>query len=252
MSRRGAAFPAGSRGFASGLFALALLFLAAIAGLAWVGMGIVASERWPIRWLELDGSFQRVSAEQLRSSLSSRLGTSFFTIDLQALHEAAASSAWVSDVRVQKLWPDTIRVSVGEYTPVAHWNRGRLISQEGEIFTVPEADELQGLPWLSGPDERLSELLRHWVGFNERLLPLGLEISRLTLDGRGAWSLELDNGTQVRLGRDATVERLQRLLASWETLSRMREVQPQEVDLRYTNGLAVAWPRPVERVASQN
>jgi cell division protein FtsQ len=252
VSFRAVAHPARCRGFATGLFALALLFLAVVAGIVWIGMGIVASERWPIRWLELDGNFQRVSAEQLRSSLSSRLGTNFFTVDLHGLHEAAASSAWVSDVRVQKMWPDTIRVSVDEYTPVAHWNNGRLISQEGEIFAVPEADEIQGLPWLSGPDERLPDLLRHWVGFNERLLPLGLEITRLTLDGRGAWSLELDNGTQVRLGRDATAERLQRLLASWETLSRMREVQPQEVDLRYTNGFAVAWPQPLERVAKQN
>jgi cell division septal protein FtsQ len=48
----------------------------------------------------------------------------------------------------------------------------------------------------------------------------------------------------VRLGRESTVERLQRLLASWETLMRQQDVPPVDVDLRYTNGFAVQWPQP--------
>lgn len=231
------------RGFAGGTLALLLLFLLTAAGFAWVSMGIVASERWPIRWLEINGAFQRVSAEQLRASLASRVGSSFFTVDLQGLHEAAARNAWVAEVRVQKQWPDTVRVDVEEFVPVAHWNSGRLLSGDGEPFAVPEADEIQGLPWLEGPEDRLDEVLETWVGFDAMLMPLGLDITRLALDGRGAWSLELDNGTRVQLGRDSTVERLQRLLASWETLTRQKQAQPAAVDLRYTNGFAVLWPQ---------
>jgi cell division protein FtsQ len=233
-----------SLGYVSGMLTLVLLFLLTAAGFAWVSMGIVTNERWPIRWLEINGSFQRVSAEQLRAGLASRIGSSFFTVDLQALHEAASRSAWVSAVRVQKVWPDTIRVDVLEYVPMAHWNEGQLISSAGLPFTVPDADGLQGLPWLEGPEGRLDEVLTAWVGFDEMLLPLGVEVRRLRLDPRGAWSMELSNGTQVALGRDATVERLQRLLASWDTLMNGREVAPAAVDLRYTNGFAVSWPPP--------
>ena len=56
----------GSKGFASSMLAVIALFLVAVGGIAWVSMGIVANDRWPIRWLELNGAFQRVSAEQLR------------------------------------------------------------------------------------------------------------------------------------------------------------------------------------------
>lgn len=231
------------RGFAGGTLFLLLLFLLTAAGFAWVSMGIVTSERWPIRWLEINGAFQRVSAEQLRASLASRVGSSYFTVDLLGLHEAAARNAWVAKVRVQKQWPDTVRVDIEEFVPVAHWNRGQLLSGAGEPFAVPEADEIQGLPWLEGPEGRLDEVLETWVGFDAMLMPLGLDITRLALDGRGAWSLELDNGTRLQLGRDSTVERLQRLVASWETLTRQKQAAPAAVDLRYTNGFAVLWPQ---------
>jgi cell division protein FtsQ len=229
------------RGSASSLLVVVILFLATLAVIAWVSMGIFTSERWPIRWLEINGAFQRVSAEQLRASLSSEVGSSFFTVDLQNLHAAADRISWVSSVQVQKQWPDTIRVTVREYEPVAHWNHGQLVAANGELFAVPEADEIQGMPWLEGPEARLEEVLQTWVGLDEMLMPLGLEIAQISLDGRGAWSLQLDNGTQVQLGRDSTVERLQRLLASWERLTQEREAPPVDVDLRYTNGFAVAW-----------
>jgi cell division protein FtsQ len=235
-----------NRGFASGMLAVIALFLLATGGAAWVSMGIVANDRWPIRWLELNGDFQRVSAEQLRASISPLINDSFFTIDLQELNDAAARISWVSLVRVQKNWPDTVTVTIEEFTPIAHWNRGQLISQKGEPFSVPESDEIQGLPWLRGPQGRLDEVLRSWAEFSELLVPLGLEISSMALDNRGAWSMELSNGTHVQLGRDSALERLHRLLASWDSLMFEKPAPPQDIDLRYTNGFAVMWSQHLD------
>ena len=231
-----------SRGFASGMLTLIVLFLASAGGIAWVGMGIVAPDRWPVRWLEVNGEFQRVSAEQLRASLSSEMDSSFFTVDMLGLKQAAGRISWVSSVQVQKIWPDTVTVTVAEYEPVAHWNTGKLISRQGEPFRVPEADELQGLPWLQGPESRLDDVLSTWVRLDESLSSLGLEVANLSLDGRGSWSLELNNGTQVYLGRNSMEERLERLLSSWDALMEEQEVPPQDIDLWYTNGFAVMWP----------
>ncbi len=236
-----------SRGFTSGLLAVVILFFAAMAGLAWVCMGIVASDRWPIRWLEINGTFQRVSAEQLRATLTPQIHSSFFTIDLRKLGDTASGISWVSSVQIHKKWPDTVSVAIEEYDPVAHWNRGRLISSKGQPFKVPEADELQGLPWLQGPEVRLAEVLETWVEFNDLLMPLGLEIEQLELDQRGAWSMVLVNGTHVHLGRDSAAERLQRLLGSWNSLMREQPAPPQDIDLRYTNGFAVMWPQRLQR-----
>jgi cell division septal protein FtsQ len=61
--------------------------------------------------------------------------------------------------------------------------------------------------------------------------------------------MELDNGTRVQLGRDATSERLKRLIASWEPLVRRKGQAPMDIDLRYSNGFAVLWPQHSERNA---
>ncbi len=231
-----------SRGFSHGLLTILLLFMMASAGFAWVSMGIVARDRWPIRWLEINGSFQRVSAEQLRASLTPLVSSSFFTLDLQALRDAADRNSWVSAIKVQKRWPDTVVVEVEEFVPFAHWNRGQLISSRGEAFSVPEADGLRGLPWLYGPEDRLDQVLKHWTEFNDELAPAGLEIQQMTLDQRGSWSMVLNNGTSVHLGRDAAWERLQRLMSGWDALLQGQMAPPRDVDLRYTNGFAVLWP----------
>lgn len=227
----------------SGLMTISLLFMLVTAVFAWVGMGIVARDRWPIRWLEINGSFQRVSAEQLRASLTPLISSSFFTIDLQILRDAADRISWVSTVQVQKRWPDTIVVKVEEFVPFAHWNRGQLIASSGEAFFVPDADGMQGLPWLSGPQDQLGRVLKNWTKFNDELLSAGLEIQQITLDQRGAWSMVLNNGTSVRLGRDTAWERLQRLMKGWDALLQGQRAPPRNVDLRYSNGFAVLWPQ---------
>jgi cell division protein FtsQ len=237
---------AGNRGFVSGLLPVIVLFLVAVGGITWVSMGIVANDRWPIRWLDLNGAFQRVSAEQLRGSITPLINESFFTIDLQELRDATSRISWVSAVRVQKRWPDKIVVTIEEFVPIAHWNRGQLISEKGETFSVREADGIQGLPWLQGPQERLDEVLSNWTEFSDLLVPKGLEISQLKLDRRGAWAMQLSNGTHLQLGREAARERLQRLLASWDSLMQEKAAPPQDIDLRYTNGFAVSWPQDLD------
>ena len=232
-----------SRGFSQGVLVILLLFIMSVAGFVWVSAGIVTRDRWPIRWLEINGSFQRVSAEQLRASLLPLVSSSFFTIDLQTLRDATDRNSWVSTVQVHKRWSDTVVVTVEEFVPFAHWNQGQLISSRGEAFTVPDADEIQGLPWLSGPQDQLGQVLKNWTIFNDELLSAGLEIQHMTLDQRGSWSIVLNNGTGLHLGRDAVWERLQRLMAAWDVLLQGQMGPPSDVDLRYTNGFAVLWPR---------
>jgi cell division protein FtsQ len=111
------------------------------------------------------------------------------------------------------------------------------------VFSVPDADEIQGLPWLQGPDERVDQVLASWSLFDSMLDPAELEIEQLTLDQRGAWSMRLNKGTRLQLGRDHPAERLERLMSSWQTLRSEQALPPVLVDLRYSNGFAVHWPK---------
>ncbi|MFB3078641.1 MAG: cell division protein FtsQ/DivIB, partial [Lysobacterales bacterium] len=168
------------------------------------------------------------------------------------LRDAADRNSWVSTVQVLKRWPDTVVVNVEEFVPFAHWNRGQLISSRSEAFSVPDADGIQGLPWLSGPQDQLGQVLKNWIKFNDELVSAGLEIQQMTLDQRGSWSMVLNNGTRVHLGRNAAWKRLQRLMSGWDALLQGQMAPPRDVDLRYSNGFAVLWPQGAGRTGNDS
>ena len=243
------AFRHRSLGFSVGVIVILMLFLFASAGVAWVYTGMIAQERWPIRWIEIDGPFERVSAEQVRARLTPLVKGSFFTVEPGFMRETASEMAWVSAVEVRKNWPDTIQVTVREHTPVAHWINGQLLAADGQGFSVPAADDMQGLPWLSSPENQLDLVVENWRKFDDALLDIGQEIERLTLDARGSWSVRLSGGTEVRFGKSDVFENLDTLVSTWAELMQGRELPPISIDLRYTNGFAVLWPQIMDKIA---
>ncbi len=235
-------------GFSAGVVVILLLFLFASAGVAWVYAGMIAQERWPIRWVEIDGPFKRVSAEQVRARLTPLVEGSFFTVEPVFMRDTASEMAWVSAVSVRKSWPDTIQVTIHEHTPVAHWINGQLLAANGQQFNVPAADEIQGLPWLSSPESQLHLVFENWKRFDDALLNIGQEIEHLSLDARGSWSARLSGGTEVRFGKGDVFEKLDTLVSTWAGLMQGQDLPPVSIDLRYTNGFAVLWPQNMDKI----
>jgi cell division protein FtsQ len=247
--KRKQALRQGKQRFSAGVLVTLLMFVFASVGVVWVYTGMIAQDRWPIRWLEIDGPFERVSAEQVRSSLTPLVKGSFFTVDTRFMRETINDMPWVSYVTVKKSWPDTIQVTIHEHTPVVHWVNGYLLDAKGQRFIVPSADEIQGLPWLESPQAQLDIVFGNWNRFDDALLVIGQQIERLTLDPRGSWSARLSGGTKVRLGKGDIFKNLDMLVSTWAGLMQGQAMPPVSVDLRYTNGFAVLWPQNIDSVA---
>lgn len=239
----------GNMGFSAGVVVTLLLFVCAGGGVAWVYTGMIAQERWPIRWLQIDGPFERVGAEQVRASLTPLVAGSYFKVATDDMRDKAEEMPWVSAASVQKSWPDTVRVTIHEYMPVAHWVEGQLLATSGERFNVPAADDMQGLPWLAGPDNQLQLVFKNWKEFDDKLESIGQQVERLTLDPRGSWSARLSGGTEVRFGKGDVFKTLDMLVSTWSDLMRDRPLPPVSIDLRYTNGFAVLWPNGMDAIA---
>ena len=217
----------------------ALLVLVAV----WLSTGLLASDRWPIQWLQVDGQFQRISAEQVRSQVLSDAGTGFFAVDLKAVKQAAEALPWVATAEVRKQWPDTIHIRILEHRPVARWGDAAMVSDRGQRFDVPGAGRLQGLPMLDAPDKQFETTIEHWQSFREQLQRIGADVDTVALSERGAWDLRLNNGIRVRLGRDQVQARLNRLVAAYPILRAEADARlPEVIDLRYSNGFSVKWP----------
>jgi len=239
----------GSQGFSTGVALIMVLFVLAVTGVVWVYNGMIAQERWPIRWLEIDGPFERVSAEQVRAKLAPLVSGSFFTVNTRVIREMASEMPWVASVSVQKTWPDTVQLTIHEHTPVVHWVDDYLLDASGTPFSVPAADEIQGLPWLESPQGQLELVFENWKKFDDKLGQIGQQIDRLTLDPRGSWSARLSGGTEVKFGKGDVFKNLDMLVSTWSGLMQGQPLPPVSIDLRYTNGFAVLWSKNIDAIA---
>ncbi len=221
------------------LLALALLALIA-AGVLFLPAEL--DRRWPARWIELEGSFKRVSAEQLRAHLAPQIqGRGLFLLDLDPLRVRAEQLPWVASAELRKRWPESLVLSITEHDPVARLVDGQLVSADGRLFRIAGGHAIQGLPLLDGAPERAPEMLQRYREFGAALAGTGLVIEGLRLSERGGWFVNVVGGMELRVGREQPARRLRRLAAAYPLLNVGTGRVPERIDLRYANGFAIKW-----------
>ena len=75
----------------------------------------------------------------------------------------------------------------------------------------------------------------------ELLVPTGLKIAELQRDSLGVWYLDTAPGLRMVIGRDQISEKIRRFNLVWAAGLNKYVKNIAAVDLRYPNGLAVAW-----------
>lgn len=206
--------------------------------------GWFASQRWPVRKIELRAEYSHVSAEQIRAAVANHLGKGFFAVRLAEVQKAISELPWVERVEARKQWPDTLRLTVYERQPFARWGESRLLSRTGELFEVPGTDTMQGMPQLAGPDERLADVIAFHAECVREFTGSGLSVRAVELSARGSWSLTLSSGALIEIGRVDAQARLKRFLDVWPKLAAGSDGPLVYVDLRYENGFALRWALP--------
>ncbi len=223
----------------------AWLASAVLAGLAlllalWLRSGLIGSEQWPIRWLDVAGELERTSASQVRGAVADEASQGFFAADLEDLRARVEALPWVARAEVSREWPDALLIEIAEHRPVARWNEDRLFSDRGEVFSVSGSEGMQGLAKLRGPESRDDDVLERWQAMRRRLGSVGRDVAELSVDERGAWVVVLDNDVTLVLGREQVDQRLDRYISAQAALAEL-ERPVRRIDMRYTNGLAVRW-----------
>ncbi|WP_104201809.1 cell division protein FtsQ/DivIB [Billgrantia saliphila] len=196
----------------------------------------------PIERVSIRGELHHVSADYLRSQLAPLLqGETWLSADLPALRRRARDIPWLAEVGVAREWPYALAFELVEQVPVARWNDDYLLNAEGEPFAFVPVEPPEGLPDLAGPVGSGAEVLAYLDRLSPRFESLGLTISQLRLEPRGAWRFQLDDSVWVMLGRNDREARLARLTAAWQRQLGPQATHIRYIDLRYPNGVAVAW-----------
>ena len=225
-------------------------FVMAVLAMVVMGGGALALHRLPFeRWLPLhsvvlEGNLTHVSEARLRSTIGPLLHGGLLGVDVTAIRLALEALPWVDHATVHRVWPDALRITLTEQVAVARWGEATLLNDRGEVFhpgVLPE-----GLPRLAGPKGSESRVLREFHRFRNELNAVGLRVAGLVLDARRSWTVTLDDGAVIRIGRDRAEARVRQFATVWPRIAANQDRAFLAADLRYPNGLSIRWGKALE------
>lgn len=197
-----------------------------------------------ISTINVEGDLQYIDRDSVQRVIAPYLEDTLVSIELDDLRADLLGMPWVAGATVTRIWPDQLLIQLDEHLPVARWGDSALLNNTGHAFAPERIDRFQGLPQLDGPERAKRRVMQTYQQFNRLLRPYGHEVARLEMRDRGSWFLTTRGGIEMLLGRNDVVEKMQRFL----TIDKLMLVERREliarVDLRYSNGMAVAWREP--------
>ncbi|MCL2871559.1 MAG: cell division protein FtsQ/DivIB [Betaproteobacteria bacterium] len=221
---------------------LTLILLSAAALLWAAGHWLVRLPSFAFRQVVVR-DLHRADPAHVAAVIRRELKGTFFTMDLDGAQQALRQVPWVRNAGLHREWPDRLEVSIEEFEPFANWNESALVTRDGAVFVAPYDDDL---PELAGRDDEAVAVIERFENWSQKLATLGLDVHAVRHSPRGSWQIEATDksgGAQViELGRDTADARLDRFASVYRKTAGalMRSGrQPEYIDLRYQNGLAI-------------
>lgn len=193
-----------------------------------------------INTVRLDSPLHRLTEQEVRALLARYTDSGFLGADVQDLRDELELNPWVAHATVRRVWPDVLVINIREQQPVARWGDSALLNAAGEVFTPPLRGSETALPALSGPRGSEALVLSQYAVFAETLSALEMTPASVSLSQRGSWTIAVDSGLVLRLGRDDIMTRLERLVAVYRSGLQDHLADARTIDLRYDNGFSVS------------
>ena len=198
----------------------------------------------PIKTIQLAGAFQHIDQQEMEKALWPFVGEGFFSLDIQRVRNVLSDRPWIESISIRRIWPDRLVVRIVEKKPVARWDNNHLISDKANVYAA-DTDAFQSLPRVHSVNLSPLQALALYHGFAKQFLALDETLSLVAIDSRGAVDIELANGFRIKLGREDVERRIDRLVSIYRQQIKPRRTQIQQLDLRYSNGFAIAWKKEV-------
>ncbi|XOV87301.1 MAG: cell division protein FtsQ/DivIB [Pseudomonadota bacterium] len=205
-----------------------------------------------INYVAVDGELNEAQREEVLLVMRDDFQRFVRLDDIKASIE---SIRWIHHVEVARQWPDRVRLRVVPERPIAYWNDDSYVNEEGRAFASAHM-HIGKLTQLYGPEGKEQLVMQQYQQLTKSLARTGVSLETLRLDERGAWEFTTDRKIRVLLGKEDIKERVQRYLLVMENTDlagRMDDVE--QIDTRYSNGLAVSWkssPGDLDVAKSEN
>ncbi len=207
-----------------------------------------------IRHLTIEGVAEGgASAREVQESVEGALaGANFFLVRLDRVKSALEDISWVKSASVDRVWPNGMKIALTRYEPVAVWDDGRLVSEEGVLFSSSEIgiDRLSALPSFSADPASAPMMVQVWRQLSDRAQGIGLRVKSVNVSVLGSWRVMLESAESpditVELGRAKVravlLHRFGLVVDYFHKISDMMQGYPVYVDARYSNAFSVRLP----------
>jgi cell division protein FtsQ len=113
------------------------------------------------------------------------------------------------------------------------------------LIFAADSSAFSQLPLVHADNHSPASVLRRFYQLRARFESVDERLVALEVDSRGALDVELINGLLIKLGRDDIEHKVDRLVRIYQQQILPRREQIERLDLRYSNGFAVAWKKEV-------
>jgi len=197
----------------------------------------------PVENVVVNGRLTYVDEKVVRGIVGVHAASGFLGVKLKEIKRNIENVPGVYRATVSRVWPADLILNIEEEIAVAIWNKHELVSDNGNLFSDTGAVDHSDLPELYGSKNKQKYVMVQYQIFSQLIRSSGLKVKQLEFSKTGAWRAKISNNIEVKLGKEPIVDKMQRFVALYEKSLSEKADQLLSVDLRYTNGVAVAWKR---------
>lgn len=165
---------------------------------------------FPIKKIKVE-NYKVVNPEDLTLKLNYLLGSSLLFIKKESLKSALKSNNFIMGFNIKKIYPDTIKISITEKTPVAIYidkKRRFFLLSNGDLITYKDIKIYESLPLVYGNNKGFKELFH-----NLKKLDFPLKkIKAFHYFGIGRWDIIFKNQKIIKLPKKDYLESLKNYL----------------------------------------
>ncbi|SVD97008.1 uncharacterized protein METZ01_LOCUS449862, partial [marine metagenome] len=146
-----------------------------------------------IESIHIEGSQYRVDPRTIERTAWRNVHGNYFSVNLNAIEEQLKEIPGVYAVAVRRVWPGALRISITESEGLAKWSELRPDASLGaeRFVNLPPGRVLGQILELSGPAKQRQTVLNTYLQADQKLWPLGLEITTVNLTRAGDWRFQI-------------------------------------------------------------
>ena len=197
----------------------------------------------PIALINISGDLKRVPIQYIENHTNNLLNKGFLSFNAFEVKEKIESLDWVESAEIIRIWPNKIDIRMMEESLLGIWNDDLILNSSGKLYVVDQRSIPDNIPRLTGPKGSERDVMNLFIQINNLLTGRGLYLETLTLNARGSWSFTIKPKIEIKLGKTEINHKLERFFLALDQSLLAKINKVSYIDLRYSEGLAVAWKK---------